>query len=168
MSFAWTLSCPTNFKIFLILREDTCFFFLIISLFFIIFCYFTLLLIFTKNILLLLFHYIFFFSWKLFLFFHVPGCSGMFRHVPVCSLFWVLSTAQIADVARRAINLTSLSAEPLPHSVPSPSGLLNIGTVFPMILEILPPVRFLKGLPGLKWLEWGNVKFTGSLLIFFN
>ena len=29
----------------------------------------------------------------LFLFFHVPGCSGMFRHVPECSVFRVLSTA---------------------------------------------------------------------------
>ena len=53
------------------------------------FCYFIvfLLLIFTK-IMLLLF-YLIFFSWKLFLFFHVPGCSGMFRNVP-CS--GVLST----------------------------------------------------------------------------
>ena len=48
------------------------------------FCYFTLLLIFTKIILLLLFYYIFF-SWKLFLFLHVPGSSGMFRDVPECS-----------------------------------------------------------------------------------
>ena len=28
---------------------------------------------------------LYFFSWKLFLFFHVPGCSGMFRNVPACS-----------------------------------------------------------------------------------
>ena len=28
---------------------------------------------------------IYFLSWKLFLFFHVPGCSGMSRHVPECS-----------------------------------------------------------------------------------
>ena len=62
------------------LREDTSFFFLINSLFFVFFCYFTSLLIFTKIILLLLFYYIFF-SWKLFLFFHVLECSGMF-HVP--------------------------------------------------------------------------------------
>ena len=44
-----------------------------------VFCYFTLL-IFMKIIII-----IFFFSLKLFLFFHVPGCSGMFRHVPACS-----------------------------------------------------------------------------------
>ena len=35
----------------------------------------------------------FFFSWKLFLLFHVPGCSGMFRNVPAFSVFRVLSTA---------------------------------------------------------------------------
>ena len=50
----------------------------------------------------------------------------------------------------KTINLTSLSAEPPPHSVLSVSGLLNIGTVFPMILETLPLLRFLKGLPGLR------------------
>ena len=76
---------------FLMLGDNTSFFFFI-SLFFVsFFCYFTLLLIFTKIILLLLFYYIFF-SWKLFLFFHVPGCSGMFLHVPECSVFRVLST----------------------------------------------------------------------------
>ena len=77
---------------FLILGDDTSFFFLLLLLFF--FCYFTLLLIFTKIILFLMF-----FPWKLFLFFHVPrcsamfrdvpGCSGMFRHVPECSVFRV-------------------------------------------------------------------------------
>ena len=35
-----------------------------------------------------------------------------------------------------------------PHSVPSVSGRLNIGTVFPMILQTLPLLRFLKGMPG--------------------
>ena len=50
----------------------------------------------------------------------------------------------------RTINLTSLSAEPPPHCVLSVSGPLNIGTVFPMILETLPLLRFLKGLPGLR------------------
>ena len=74
------LSVATKYC-FLILREDNSFFFLIISLFFVFrSCYFTFLLIFTKIMLLLLFYY-FFSSWKLFLFFHVPGCSGMF-HVP--------------------------------------------------------------------------------------
>ena len=47
------------------------------------FGYFTFLLILTKIILLLLFYYIFFFM-KI-IFFHVPGCSGMFRNVPECS-----------------------------------------------------------------------------------
>ena len=64
---------------FLILGDDTSFFFLIISLFFfsflfLLFYVILLLLVFTKIIFLL-----FFFSWKLFLFFHVPGYSGMFR-----------------------------------------------------------------------------------------
>ena len=55
------------------------------------FCYFTLLLIFTKIILLLLLLFSFFFM-KTLLFFHVPGCSGIFGSVPVCSVFRVLST----------------------------------------------------------------------------
>ena len=63
---------------FLILREDTSFFFLII------FCYFTLLLIFTKIIL-----FLNFFFMKIFFIF---SCSGIFRNVPECSLFLVLST----------------------------------------------------------------------------
>ena len=46
----------------------------------------------TKTMLLLSFYLINFFSWKLLLFFHVRGCSGMFRHVPECSMFLVLST----------------------------------------------------------------------------
>ena len=74
---------------FLILGENTSFFFFFfISLFFVFCCcfccYFMLLLIFTKIILSLLFHCIY-------LFFHVPGCSGMLRHVPECSLFRILS-----------------------------------------------------------------------------
>ena len=48
-----------------------------------VFCYFTLLLIFIKIVLLLLLFYLFIFM-KMF-FFHVPGCSGMFRNVPACS-----------------------------------------------------------------------------------
>ena len=48
------------------------------------------------------------------------------------------------------INLTFLGARPLQHSVLSVSGRLNIGTVFPMILETLPLLRFLKGVPGLR------------------
>ena len=80
---------PTNFKL---LRQNigfsyseripVTFSWLFHSFSFFFFCYFTFLLIFTKIMLLLLY---FFFSWKLFLFFHVPGCSGMFRNVPACS-----------------------------------------------------------------------------------
>ena len=50
----------------------------------------------------------------------------------------------------RTINFISLSAEPPQHSVPSVSGHLTVGTVFPMILETLPLLRFLKGGPGLR------------------
>ena len=61
---------------FLILRDDTSFFFFFLSfslLFYVITNFY-------KNFLSLLFYlFIYFFSWKLFLFFHVPGCSGMFR-----------------------------------------------------------------------------------------
>ena len=42
----------------------------------------------------ILFYFIYFFM-KIILFFHVPGCSGMFRnvrHVPECYVFRVLST----------------------------------------------------------------------------
>ena len=52
------------------------------------FGYFTFLLILTKIILLLLFYYIFFFMKIIFIF----SCSGMFRDVPRCSMFLVLST----------------------------------------------------------------------------
>ena len=60
-----------------------------------VFCYFTLLLIFIKIVLLLLLFYLFIFM-KMFFFFmfrDVPVCSGMFRHVPECSMFRILSTA---------------------------------------------------------------------------
>ena len=54
-------------------------------------CYFTLLLMFTKNVLLLLFffheNYFYFFMFR-----DVTECSGMFRNVPECSMFRVLST----------------------------------------------------------------------------
>ena len=32
---------------------------------------------------------------QFFNFFHVPGCSGMFRHVPECSIFLVFIDAQL-------------------------------------------------------------------------
>ena len=55
-----------------------------------VFCYFTLLLVFMKIILLvlLLLLLIFFFMKVIFIF----SCSGMFRNVPECSMFQVLST----------------------------------------------------------------------------
>ena len=74
---------------FLILGDDTSFFFLIISLFVVFFFWLfyviLLLSIFTKTILLLSFLNFFFFFMKIILYFHVPGCSGMFRNVPECS-----------------------------------------------------------------------------------
>ena len=48
-----------------------------------VFCYFTLLLIFIKIILLLLLFYLFIFMKIIVIF----SCSGMFRHVPECSMF---------------------------------------------------------------------------------
>ena len=48
--------------------------------------------------------YIFIFSWKLFLFFHVTVCSGMFRNVPECSVFHVLSTPSLAVALLRSVH----------------------------------------------------------------
>ena len=84
LSFAWTLTRPTNYlrQNIVFSYSEMSFFFLIISLFFVFFLLFFvifLLLIFTKTMLLLSFYLINFFSWKLLLFFHVPGCSGMLR-----------------------------------------------------------------------------------------
>ena len=52
-----------------------------------------LLLIFYKNyfVIIILLYFVFM---KIIVIFHVPGCSGMFRDVPECSVFRVLSTAQ--------------------------------------------------------------------------
>ena len=87
---------------FLILTEDTSFFFLIISLFFVFFfVILRYLLIFTKISLLLLFYYIFFHKNYFYfcIFRDVPGCSGMFRHVPECSMFLVLLTANRLSIS---------------------------------------------------------------------
>ena len=103
LSFAWTsLAQQINCEKILFSHTprwtDTRFFFLIRFLnffFFLLFHVILLLLIFTKIMLLsLLLFYLIFFSWKLFLSFHVPGYSGMFRNVP-CSGFYrrPLSTA---------------------------------------------------------------------------
>ena len=61
-----------------------CRFFVVVVVFFVI----LLLLIFTKTMLLLSFNLIFFFMKITFIF----SCSGMFRNVPECSMFLVLST----------------------------------------------------------------------------
>ena len=85
--------------------------------FFFFFCYFTLLLIFTKIIfLLLLFYYIFFFSWKLFLFFHVLECSGMF-HVPgfIDALFFLLIFLSSAVVCRSSLAWKTLKLWKTPN-----------------------------------------------------
>ena len=84
---------------FLILGDDTSFFFFI-SLFFVLFYviiniyknYFIILLL-LLLLLLLLFHYFFHENnFYFFMFGDVPGFSGMFRHVPECSEFRILST----------------------------------------------------------------------------
>ena len=75
---------------FIILGNDSSFFSLIISLFFVFFLLFyviLLLLIFTKTLLLLSLYLIFFHEITF-----IFSCSGMFRHVPECSVFRVLST----------------------------------------------------------------------------
>ena len=66
---------------FLIFEDEFLFLnhFFIFRVFFLLFYVILLLLIFTKTMLLLSFNLNFFFSWKLLLFFHVPGCSGMFH-----------------------------------------------------------------------------------------
>ena len=95
LSFAWTLTRPTNFNL---LRQNIVFsysqrisvsFSWLIDYFSFFFCYFTLLLIFTKITLLLLFYYIFFHEkyFYFFMFRDVPECSGMFWNVP-CSGFY--------------------------------------------------------------------------------
>ena len=48
-------------------------------------------------------------------------------------------------LTRIALDRASLSAGSPPHSVPFVSWCLNIGTVFLMILETPPLLRFLKG-----------------------
>ena len=66
---------------FLILGDDTSFFFLIISVFFVfllfyaILCYFVIISFYKNYFIIIILFY--FFSWKLFLFLHVPGYSGI-------------------------------------------------------------------------------------------
>ena len=69
---------------FLILEDDISFFFIIplffvyFLLFYVILCYFVIIN-FYKNYVIIIILFIYFFSWKLLLFFHVPGSSEMFR-----------------------------------------------------------------------------------------
>ena len=74
---------------FLILGDDTSFFFFI-SLFFVFFFFslFYVIINFYKNhfiIIIIIILLFLFFLWKIFLFFLVPACSGIFRIVPACS-----------------------------------------------------------------------------------
>ena len=69
--------------------HDTSFFF------FISFFFFFVIINFYKNHFIIII--IFFFFHEKF-FFHVPGFSGMFRHVPECSVFQVLSTPELQSV----------------------------------------------------------------------
>ena len=86
---------PTNYsdKI-LFSHTRTWYEFLFLHIF--LFRHLTLFLIFTKNILLLLLLLLLFFLFYLFFFFmesiFIFSCSGMFREVPECSVFLVLST----------------------------------------------------------------------------
>ena len=82
---------------FLILGDATSFFFLIISLLFVFFFFGYFMLFCYYQFLQKLCHYyhflkLIFLFMKIILYFHVPGCSGMFRNVPECSMFLVLST----------------------------------------------------------------------------
>ena len=109
LSFAWTLTLPTNFNL---LRQNIVFsysesirvsFSWLFHYFSFFFCSFTFLLIFRKIFLLLLFYYIFF-TKIIFIF----SCSGMFRNVPGCSMFLVLSTPSEEPLSssngRKAVN----------------------------------------------------------------
>ena len=58
-----------------------------LSFFFIILCYFVKLIFYKNYVIIIIFLKSIFFSWKFLLFFHVLGCSGMFRNVP-CSGFY--------------------------------------------------------------------------------
>ena len=73
---------------FLILGDDTSFFFLIISLFSF-FILFYVIISFYKNYFIFIILFLIFFFMKISFIF---SCSGMFRHVPECSVFRVLST----------------------------------------------------------------------------
>ena len=85
---------------FLILGDEFLFLnhFFFFRFFFVIWCYFVIIN-FYKNYVIIIILFNFFFSWKLLLFFHVSGSSGMFRPVPECSMFLVLSTPPSVYIA---------------------------------------------------------------------
>ena len=122
LSFAWTLTRPTNLiccdKI-LFSHTQRGYQFLFLDYFIIFrffFGYFTFLLILTKTILLLLFYYISFHEnyFYFFMFRDVPGCSGMFRNVPECSeMFHVPGFID----ARFRGTQREYSSKPLKHSI---------------------------------------------------
>ena len=99
LSFEWTLIRPANFNL---LRQNIVFSYSerIPVSFSWLFHYVSFLCVCVLNYVIINFYkkcffiiiLLYLFSWKLFLFFHVLGCSGMFRHVPECSVFRVLST----------------------------------------------------------------------------
>ena len=90
--FSYSEMIPVSFSLFLYF---SLFIFLLFLLFYVIIYFY-------KNfiiiIIIILFLIIIFFFLKIILFFHVPGCSGMFRNVPACSMFRVLSTARQASL----------------------------------------------------------------------
>ena len=73
---------------FLILGDDTSFFFLINSLFSFFFLFYVIISFYKNYFIFIILFLIFFFMKIIFIF----SCSGMFRNVPECSLFLVLST----------------------------------------------------------------------------
>ena len=78
---------------FLILGDDTSFFFFIFFLFFLLLLLLLLLFYVIINFKKYIFHFFIFFRYFFYEFFFIFSCSGMFRNVPECSMFRVLSTA---------------------------------------------------------------------------
>ena len=74
---------PVSFSLFLYF---SLFLLLLLLLFYVIIYFY-------KNFIIIIIILFIYFFLKIILFFHVQVCSGMFRHVPECSMFLVLSTA---------------------------------------------------------------------------
>ena len=118
LSFAWTLTRPTNFNL---LRQNIVFsysdripvsFFLIISLFFVFFLLFYVLINFYKNVFVIIILLYFFFMKIIFIF----SCSGMFRNVPECSGIQIRNVhglqSQTKVVGKVLYNLTVVHFNP--------------------------------------------------------